>query len=172
MHASALLPAAFAVALLVAPCHIRAQDRSEDTPAAMRNDLTLEKLVVTASNCEDPLQDVPVVVSVLTSVDIEAAGIRNQNVADLTPGLIWTALSGGSNGAPVINLRTGFESHCLSVELLGRNVLDDHTAHSGVFVQNRGADVAVLGGSAIEFFNALVTAGDEPSYGVAARYRF
>lgn len=62
----------------------------------------LEEIIVSARKRDERLQDVPISITALTSVDIEEAGIADvQDVARLTPGLTWTALFGAS-GSPVI----------------------------------------------------------------------
>lgn len=75
------------------------------TPAAQvasNAEPAISEIIVTARKRAEPLQDVPIAVTVLTAEEIEDAAIRNaEDIARLTPGLTWTALF-GTSGAPVI----------------------------------------------------------------------
>lgn len=73
---------AVAVALLASPA--QAQDRSETDDSA--------EIIVTAQKREQNLQDVPVVVTVLSSTQLENAGVRDiKDLQAITPGLNVTS---------------------------------------------------------------------------------
>ncbi len=72
----------------------------------------------------------------------------------------------------ITNIRTGFENDNWALTLWVRNVFDDDTPDSGVFLQNRVRAVEVLDGAGIQFFNALVTSTEPRTLGATARYRF
>lgn len=74
--------------------------------------------------------------------------------------------------ASFTNIRTGFESDTWTVELWVDNAFEEDTPLAAAFVQSRGRAVDILGGSGIQFFNALTTSAELRSYGVTARYRF
>jgi iron complex outermembrane receptor protein len=74
--------------------------------------------------------------------------------------------------AAFTNFRTGLDSDNWSIDLWVNNAFDEDTPLAAAFVQSRGRGVDILGGSGIQFFNALTTAADLRSYGVTARYRF
>ena len=86
-----------ALALLALP--VQAQNDTSSESGASR---PLEEITVTARKRTERLQDVPISISAFSASDIEEAGIEDiQDVAQLTPGLTWTALF-GSAGSPVI----------------------------------------------------------------------
>lgn len=74
--------------------------------------------------------------------------------------------------ATFTNIRTGIESDNWSVDLWVNNAFDEDTPLAAAFIQSRGRAVDILGGSGIQFFNALTTSADLRAYGITARYRF
>jgi len=74
--------------------------------------------------------------------------------------------------ATFTNIRTGFDSDNWSVDLWVNNAFDEDTPLAAAYVQSRGRAADILGGSGIQFFNAMTTSADLRSYGITARYRF
>jgi iron complex outermembrane receptor protein len=84
------------VLLALNPATVQAQGAADAN-------VSLEEVVVTARKKEETLIDIPVSVSVLTAMDIEAKGIQNLfDVAMFTPGLTYFDAIQNQLGTPVI----------------------------------------------------------------------